>query len=53
MNGWLGEVQGLQVSLEAATNKLTTLDKAASRASATHLGMPIITTPREQHASSK
>ncbi|WP_406116361.1 tyrosine-type recombinase/integrase [Streptomyces sp. NBC_01014] len=43
-NGWLGEVQGLQVSAEAARNKLATLDRLARnrpRASV-DLGMPII-----------
>jgi len=28
MNGWLGEVQGLQVSLEAAKRKLASLDRS-------------------------
>ncbi|SFQ67015.1 hypothetical protein SAMN05421810_11247 [Amycolatopsis arida] len=28
-NGWLGEVQGLQVSLEAARQKLASLDRLA------------------------
>lgn len=27
MNGWLGEVQGLKSSLEAATKKLVSLDR--------------------------
>src|SRR5579859_6407095 len=36
--GWLGEVQGLQVSLDAATNKLSHLD----RSQRTHLGMPTL-----------
>jgi hypothetical protein len=36
--GWLGEVQGLQVSLDAATNKLSSLD----RRQRTNLGMPTI-----------
>jgi len=34
--GWLGEVQGLQVSLDAATNKLATLDRSQQ----TYLGLP-------------
>lgn len=34
--GWLGEVQGLQVSLDAATNKLTSLDQCQQ----TYLGLP-------------
>lgn len=29
VNGWLGEVQGLQISLEAARNKLVSLDRLA------------------------
>ncbi|MFF4902511.1 hypothetical protein [Streptomyces sp. NPDC001068] len=47
-NGWLGEVEGLQVSAEAARNKLTALDRVARnrpRASV-DLGMPII--PKER-----
>jgi len=46
MNGWLGEVQGLQVSLEAAKRKLTSLDRSLERGrhnGPTDLGMPIIT----------
>ena len=45
MNGWLGEVQGLQTSLQAATSKLVNLDRArtASRGNPTDLGIPIIT----------
>lgn len=52
MNGWLGEVQGLQVSLEAAKSKLTNLDRGLERIRTnrsnrtTDLGMPIITTSR-------
>jgi hypothetical protein len=39
--GWLGEVEGLKVSLAAATTKLAQLDAlAARRDSAVHLGMP-------------
>jgi hypothetical protein len=34
--GWLGEVQGLQVSLDAATTKLATLDRSQQ----TYLGLP-------------
>jgi integrase len=52
MNGWLGEVQGLQVSLEAAKGKLASLDRDLERmrtnqsSGTTNLGMPIITTSR-------
>lgn len=38
--GWLGEVDGLQVSLAAARNKLTQLDELATRTTAVTLGMP-------------
>lgn len=45
MNGWLGEVQGLQVSLDAARTKLAsrTQTNVSGRAD---LGMPIITSHR-------
>ena len=45
MNGWLGEVQGLQVSLEAAKRKLASLDRSIERnrrTGPTDLGMPTI-----------
>jgi hypothetical protein len=35
MNGWLGEVQGLEVSLKAAKRKLTSLDRSIERNSRT------------------
>lgn len=43
-NGWLGEVQGLQASLEAARTKLTSLDKLARNNSVgkVKIGMPVI-----------
>ncbi|MGV9248106.1 hypothetical protein [Streptomyces sp. NPDC003710] len=43
-NGWLGEVQGLQISLEAARNKLASLDRLTRTRNRTPvpLGMPII-----------
>ena len=49
MNGWLGEVQGLQVSLEAAKRKLASLDRSIERNrhnGTADLGMPIISNPR-------
>ncbi len=49
MNGWLGEVQGLQVSLEAAKRKLASLDRSLERNHhnrPTELGMPIIIDPQ-------
>ncbi|MGH3757195.1 tyrosine-type recombinase/integrase [Actinophytocola sp.] len=44
-NGWLGEVQGLQVSLEAARKKLASLDRLARNhavAGPVEIGMPAI-----------
>ena len=38
--GWLGEAEGLKVSLAAARHKLTQLDDLARRRSTIHLGMP-------------
>jgi site-specific recombinase XerD len=49
MNGWLGEVQGLQISLDAAKRKLASLDRSIERnrhTRPTDLGMPIISDPR-------
>ena len=49
MNGWLGEVQGLQVSLEAAKRKLASLDRSIERNprnGPADLGMPVISNPR-------
>lgn len=51
-NGWLGEVQGLQVSLSKAKEKLVSLDRSLERDRSvvqrglTDLGMPVITRPR-------
>lgn len=47
MNGWLGEVQGLQTSLQAARDKLTSLERTLkkNRAGTTDLGMPILPEP--------
>jgi Phage integrase family len=46
MNGWLGEVEGLQVSLQAAKAKLSKLKPAsAPTASITDLGIPVIRQP--------
>jgi integrase len=49
MNGWLGEVQGLEVSLEAAKRKLASLDRSIERnrhSGPTDIGMPAISNPR-------
>ena len=49
MNGWLGEIQGLEVSLKAAKRKLASLDRSIernSRTGPTDLGMPAISHPR-------
>jgi integrase len=44
INGWLGEVEGLQVSLTAARGKIAALDRTARNASpgAADLGMPAV-----------
>ena len=45
MNGWLGEVQGLEVSLKAAKRKPASLDRSIERnrrTGPTDLGMPTI-----------
>lgn len=46
MNGWLGEVQGLEVSLQAARDKLTSLNKTIKNSptgtGVIELGMPIL-----------
>lgn len=44
-NGWLGEVEGLQVSLDAATAKLNSLSQAPAdgRPQLVDLGMPVFT----------
>lgn len=46
-NGWLGEVQGLQVSLNAAKTKLSSLDRKppSPPGRITDLGIPIIGSP--------
>jgi hypothetical protein len=44
-NGWLGEVQGLRISLEAAHKKLASLDRLArnnNRTGPVDIGMPVI-----------
>jgi hypothetical protein len=47
INGWLGEVQGLETSLKAATAKLAVLEKSSNRSEShvVQLG-PIITVGR-------
>ncbi len=48
LNGWLGEVHGLQTSLEAAKTKLTSLDRqpTAPPGTLTDLGIPVLSAPR-------
>lgn len=41
--GWLGEVDGLTISLTGANQKLAQLDELTTRAETVHLGMPHIT----------
>ena len=38
--GWLGEIAGLEATLEAATQKLQVMQQIAARHGTTHLGMP-------------
>ena len=39
--GWLGEVEGLQVSLAGANDKITQLDKRPTNSSVVELGIPV------------
>ena len=40
-NGWLGEIQGLQISLDAAASKMAALDRTERRqATRVQLGLP-------------
>ena len=56
--GWLGEAEGLKVSLAAADTKLTQVDVYRPPAHPVHLGMPAfpdiasraVTTPGQQHS---
>ena len=41
-NGWLGEVQGLQTSLDAAVVKLAALDRQPGLSKAIPLGLPLL-----------
>ena len=42
--GWLGEVEGLQVSLAGAEDKLAQLDRRSRPTNTTDLGIPTVTT---------
>jgi hypothetical protein len=48
VNGWLGEIQGLQISLDAAAAKMATLDRAERRRATGRvlLGLPSTQMPR-------
>jgi Phage integrase family len=52
LNNWLGEAQGLQVSLNAAVGKLTSLDRIPDRSAAVQvaLGMPIVSDPTRRRS---
>jgi integrase len=43
--GWLGEVEGLRVSLTGAEDKLAQVDQRLNRATTVHLGLPALTAP--------
>lgn len=47
--GWLGEVEGLQVSLAGAEEKLAQLDRRPADRSVVDLGIPAITAPTVPH----
>lgn len=47
-NGWLGEVQGLQISIEAARSKLASLDRLARNRSRTSINLGMPTSPAER-----
>jgi hypothetical protein len=47
-NGWLGEVQGLQISVEAARSKLASLDRLARNRSRTSVNLGMPTGPAER-----
>jgi hypothetical protein len=40
--GWLGEVEGLQVSLAGANDKLAQLDRRARNHTTVDLGVPVL-----------
>jgi hypothetical protein len=50
MNGWSGEVQGLQISLDAAKAKLASVKRSQNnpRSSLTDLGLPLIGDPKNR-----
>jgi len=41
--GWIGEVEGLQISLAGANDKLAQIDKRTNATTAINLGMPTLT----------
>ena len=43
--GWLGEVEGLRVSLTGAEDKIAQIDQRPNRATTVRLGLPTLTTP--------
>lgn len=45
-NGWHGEIEGLQISLRGAEEKLVTLDRPTNRTA--DLGIPLLTTRRSR-----
>jgi hypothetical protein len=43
--GWLGEVEGLRVSLTGAEDKIAQIDQRPNRATTVRLGLPTLTAP--------
>ena len=48
--GWLGEVEGLKVSLAGAENKLAQIDRRPRPTATVNLGMPAITAHQLTHS---
>lgn len=40
--GWLGEIEGLKISLAGADDKLAQIDKRTNATTAINLGMPLL-----------
>jgi len=50
--GWLGEVEGLQVSLSGAHEKLAQIDRRQASPAATDLGIPAFPQPPQPQPAS-
>jgi hypothetical protein len=43
--GWIGELEGLQISLTGAEDKLSQIDRRAGKPATVNLGIPVVTSP--------